>query len=131
MDWKKALKMVVGIPDTPKTMSKLGTVPLGEEQTLELPAGEVTICYADSSNPPTSDHRIEFYTPQPLEVKITPAGGGESLEMGDPGQVKVGTAMNRTAWRVIGKVQVPTSGAYVVTGGPVPPDRPEPRLFLS
>jgi hypothetical protein len=131
MDWKKALKMVVGIPETAKGASKLGSVPAGSEETLELPAGEVKVSYAESTSPPHKDERLMFFAPEGFEVSITPAAGGEPLSIEDPGRVMVGKSPGPVAWREIGKVEIPTAGAYRIASTPAPPDRNEPRLLFA
>jgi hypothetical protein len=131
MDWKKALKLVVGIPETSKGASKLGSVPAGTEETLELPAGEVKISYAESTNPPTDDDRIVFFAPDGFTVSVAPAGGGDPLEVREPGRVMVGKSPGPVAWREIGHVTVPAPGAYRVSSTPAPADRNEPRILLA
>ena len=131
MDWKKGLKMVIGIPETAGTASKLGTVPAGTEETLELPAGEVKISYAESTSPPHEDERLMFFAPEGFEVSVTPADGGDPLEIQDPGRVMVGKSPGPVAWREIAKVEIPAAGAYVVSSTAAPPDRKEPRILLA
>lgn len=130
MDWKKALKMVVGIPETAKGASSLGEVPAGTEKMVDLPAGEVKISYAESTNPPTENDRIVFPRPEGFEVSVS-RSSGDPLEVREPSRVNVGTQMNRVAWREIGEVTIPAAGAYKVFSTPAPPDRKEPRLFLA
>ena len=130
MDWKRALKMVVGIPETAKGASSLGEIPAGTEETVELPAGEVKISYAESTNPPTEDDRIIFPRPDGFEVSVS-TSAGDPLDVREPGRVNIGTQMNRIAWREIAEVTIPAAGAYRVSSTPAPPDRKEPRLFLA
>jgi hypothetical protein len=71
MDWKKALKMVVGMPETAKGASALGEVPAGTEQTVELPAGELKIAWrhiADVTIPAAGSYVISS-TPAPPDRK--------------------------------------------------------------
>jgi hypothetical protein len=131
MDWKKALKMVVGIPETAKGASELGEVPVGTEGTVELPAGEVKISYAESTDPPTENERMVFHPPEGFEVAVTPVGGGDPLEIKEPWSAMVGKAPGPVAWRTIGTVEVPAAGQYRITSGPASPDRNEPRLLLA
>ncbi len=130
MDWKKALKMVVGIPETAKGASALGEVPAGTEQTVELPAGELKIAYAESTNPPTENDRLVFPRPEGFTVSVS-TSSGEPLEVREPGRVNVGAQMNKIAWRDIADVTIPAAGSYVISSTPAPPDRKEPRLFLA
>ena len=131
MDWKKALKMVVGIPETAKGASSLGEIPAGTEQTVELPAGELKIAYAESTNPPTdSSGHMVFPRPEGFAVTVA-TGNGEQLEVREPGRVNIGAQMNKIAWRDIAVVMIPAPGAYKVSSTPAPPDRKEPRLFLA
>ena len=131
MDWKKALKMVVGIPETATGASALGEVPVGTEGTVELPAGEVKISYAESTDPPEQNERMVFYPPEGFQVTITPASGGEPLPVRDPFGVKIGKSPGPVAWRTIGMVTVAEAGTYHVTSGPLAPDRNEPRVFFA
>ena len=130
MDWKKALKMVVGIPETANGASSLGEVPAGTEQTVELPAGELKIAYAESTNPPTENDRLIFPKPEGFEVSVATTEG-EALEVREPGRVNVGAQMNKIAWRDIADVTIPAAGSYVISSTPAPPGRNEPRLFLA
>lgn len=130
MDWKKALKLVVGIPETAKGAAKLGQIPAGTEATVELPAGEVKISYAESTSPPHEDERIVFYAPEGFTVTVA-ADSGESIEVREPGRVMVGKSPGPVAWREIGHVTIPASGAYRVSSTPAPPDRNEPRILLA
>ena len=131
MDWKKALKMVVGIPETAKGASSLGSVPAGSEETLELPAGEVKISYAESTSPPHENERLMFFAPEGFEVSVTPADGGEPLAIQDPGRVMVGKSPGPVAWREIAKVEIPAAGPYRIASTPAPGDRNEPRILLA
>lgn len=131
MDWKKALKMVVGIPETATGASALGSVPAGSEETLELPAGEITISYAESTSPPHENERMVFYAPEGFAVQVTPASGGEPLAIQDPGGVVVGKSPGPVAWREIATVEIPAAGAYRVSSTPAPGDREEPRILLA
>ena len=131
MDWKKGLKMFVGIPETAKGAGKLGSVPASSEETLELPAGEIKISYAESTSPPREDEHLVFYAPEGFKVTVTPAEGGGPLEVQDPGRVMVGKSPGPVAWREIGKVEVPASGAYRISSTPAPADRNEPRILLA
>lgn len=130
MDWKKALKMVVGIPETAKGAAKLGSVPAGTEEALELPAGELKISYAENTNPPTEDERMLFFAPEGFEVSVTDSDG-QALEVREPGGVMVGKSPGPVAWREIGHVTVPAAGTYRVSSTPAPADRNEPRLLLA
>ncbi len=131
MDWKKALKMAVGIPETAKGASSLGEIPAGTEQTVELPAGELKIAYAENSNPPNdSSGRMVFPKPEGFTVSVS-TSAGEPLEVRDPGRANVGAQMNKIAWRDIADVTIPAAGSYVISSTPAPPDRKEPRLFLA
>ena len=131
MDWKKALKMAVGIPETANGASSLGEIPAGIEQTVELPAGELKIAYAENSNPPNdSSGRMVFPKPDGFTVSVS-TSAGEPLEVRDPGRVNVGAQMNKIAWRDIADVTIPAAGSYVISSTPAPPDRKEPRLFLA
>ena len=104
MDWKKALKMAVGIPETAKGASALGEIPAGAEETVELPAGELKIAYAENTNPPNdSSGRMVFPKPEGFTVSVS-TSAGEPLEVRDPGRVKVGAQMNKIAWRDIADV---------------------------
>ena len=80
----------------------LGTVPAGVEEAIELPAGEVKISYAESTSPPHENERLMFFAPEGFEVSVTPADGGEPLEVRDPGRVMVGKSPGPVAWREIG-----------------------------
>jgi hypothetical protein len=131
MDWKKALKMVVGIPETAKGAAALGSVPAGSDETLELPAGEVRISYAESTSPPHEDERLMFFAPEGFSVSISRADGGEPLEIRDPGRVMIGKSPGPVAWREIGLVEVPEPAAYRISSTPAPPDRNEPRILLA
>lgn len=130
MDWKKALKLVVGIPETAKGASQLGEVPAGSEKTLELPAGEVKISYAENTSPPHKDERLMFFAPEGFQVRITD-GEGKALEVREPGRVMVGKSPGPVAWREIAHVTILAAGAYRVSSTPAPPDRNEPRLLLA
>lgn len=130
MDWKKALKLVVGIPETAKGASKLGEAPAGAEATVELPAGDVKISYAESTSPPHENERMVFYAPEGFAVTVT-GSDGQALEVREPGRVMVGKSPGPVAWREIGHVTIPTPGAYKISSTPAPPDRNEPRVFLA
>ena len=130
MDWKKALKMVVGIPETAKGAASLGEIPAGTEETVELPAGELKISYAESTSPPHENERMVFPRPEGFAVTIAAGDGGE-LEIREPGRVMIGKSPGPVAWREIGHVTIPAAGAYRVSSTPAPPDRNEPRLFLA
>ena len=131
MDWKKALKMVVGIPETAKGASKLGSIPAGESEVVELPAGEVGVSYAESTSPPTRDERIEFYAPEGFEIFVEPEGGGDPISIREPGRVMVGKSPGPVAWREIALIDVPAPGRYRVRSTPAPKDRSEPRILLA
>jgi hypothetical protein len=130
MDWKKALKMVVGIPETAKGLSKLGVVPVGEEQAVDLPAGEVKLQYAESSRPPTDEGRMVFSVPDGLAVTVT-SPGGDALEVKPARSVTIGSSPGPVAWKTLGTVDIAEPGSYRIAAGPLPPDRPEPRILLS
>jgi hypothetical protein len=131
MDWKKALKLVVGIPETAKGASSLGEIPAGTEETVELPAGELKISYAESTNPPTdASGGIVFPAPEGFSVAVATTSG-EQLEVREPGRVNLGAQMNKLAWREIGHVTIPAAGSYVISSTPAPGDRKEPRVFLA
>ncbi len=131
MDWKKALKMAVGIPETAGGASALGEVPVGTEGTIELPAGEVKISYAESTDPPKQNEQMVFYAPEGFQVTITPAAGGEPLPIREPRGTMIGKSPGPVAWRTIGIVEVAEAGTYRVTSGPLAPDRNEPRVFFA
>src|SRR5688572_219257 len=123
--------MVVGIPETAKGASSLGEVPAGMEETVELPAGELKIAYAENTNPPTdSSGHMVFPRPEGFTVSVS-TGAGEPLEVREPGRVNLGAQMNKIAWRDIADVTIPADGSYVISSTPAPPDRKEPRLFLA
>jgi hypothetical protein len=130
MDWKKALKMVVGIPETAKGASQLGEVPAGSEETVELPAGEVKISYAEKTNPKTENDRMVFPRPEGFTVSVS-TSSGEPLEVREVGREMIGKSPGPVAWREIGVVTIPSPGAYRVSSTPAPPDRNEPRVFLA
>jgi len=131
VDWKKGLKMLVGIPETAKGASALGEVPAGSEQAVELPAGELKIAYAESTNPPNdSSGRMVFPRPEGFTVSVS-TSAGEPLEVREPGHVNVGAQMNKIAWCDIADVTIPAAGSYVISSTPAPPDRKEPRLLLA
>ena len=130
MDWKKALKMVVGIPETAKGAAKLGEVPAGTEETVELPQGEVKISYAESTSPPHENDRIVFYAPEGFTVTVA-TSGGDAIEVREPGRVMVGKSPGPVAWREIGHVTIPAPGAYRISSTPAPADRNEPRILLA
>ena len=122
--------MVVGIPETAKGAAKLGEVPAGTEETLELPQGEVKISYAESTSPPHEDERIVFYPPKGFTVTVA-TSGGDAIEVREPGRVMVGKSPGPVAWREIGHVTIPAPGAYRISSTPAPADRNEPRILLA
>ena len=61
-------------------------MPVGEKGVFELPAGEVKLSYSERTNPPTENDQMIFYAPEGLEVTVSPADGGDPLEVREPGR---------------------------------------------
>ena len=130
MDWKKALKMVVGIPETAKGVRRSGPFPRAPRRSLSSPPAR--------SRSPTRraparrmNDRIVFYAPEGFEVSVTPADGGEPLAIREPEGAMVGKSPGPVAWREIANVEIPAAGSYRIASTPASPDRNEPRLLFA
>jgi len=106
----------------PKGVDEYGTIPVPGSTELELPAGTVRLTYQESkrSRNEGTDGQvdIEFAAPSDLEVTVTPAGGGEALEIAGPGAWGMGSRKTTTfgmSLDEIGTIEVPQAGTYEVS----------------
>ena len=108
----------------PRDHDRYGEVPVPGVAVLDLPDGDVRINFENAAHH-TGDSTTLEDQPDGLAAVVTPAGGGEPLEVEDvPSWIFSSTSGNRghEPWA---KVDVPSEGAYVVAasaeGEPAPP----------
>jgi hypothetical protein len=95
-----------------------GELPVPGETTLELPAGKTTLTYQEAQHTSGGgEHEIAFYAPGDLVVTVTPAGGGDPLEIKGPGFAGTGSSKSTGigfSRLLVGSVEVPAAGSYTV-----------------
>jgi hypothetical protein len=117
----------------PRDHDKYGEVPVPGVAALTLPSGDVRLNFENhathSGDSTTLDDR-----PAGLKVQVTPASGGQPLEVDDvPGWLFSSTSGSR-GHEPYGKIDVPSAGPYLVAAsadGAPAPSAPAPATQAS
>jgi hypothetical protein len=103
------------------------------EATVTLPAGgKLKISYQEEYVAPTSEHTIDFYVPEELQIEVT-GPSGERLEIKGPGFRGMGqSAGTGRGWSrtLVGTVEIAEPGDYTVTASPAI-EGVEPKILLG
>jgi hypothetical protein len=114
----KGLKVVSGVDmlSSIKEPSSLGKVPVGQKADLDLPAGEVALWYQIPRTQIFSqdDDGPIIGEPDDFAVTLTPAGGGEALNV-NRGSLRSDSSQDLKHSRCkVGTVEIPAAGSYSV-----------------
>ncbi len=103
---------------------ELARIQIPGETTVELAAGTVKLRYEQRRE----TVQKQAYGAPELEITVTPAGGGEALELRPP-RMQSGSSGGKLLKVALGAVEVAEPGPHRISVGPAV-ERPEPVLVL-
>lgn len=97
----------------PRDHDRYGEVPVPGQQVLALPEGDVRLNFENHATQTGGSTTIDDQ-PEGLKARVTRAGGGENLDVKDVPSWIFGSTTDDRGHEPWGKVDVPSSGDYLV-----------------
>jgi hypothetical protein len=106
---------------------RFGTVPMPGRETLDLPAGDVTVYFQEDVDLGENEN---LRPPADIRLDVRPSGGGPPVRL-DPGGFSNEVSGGFGTRVSIGDLDVPDGGDYVVAAGPTAEGRSAPAIVFG
>jgi hypothetical protein len=104
------------------------------ETTVTVPAGKLKVSYQEEYKAGGTGDSIDFGVPGQLQVTVTNAATGESLELKGPGFRGMGESLNTgSGWSraLVGTAEITEPGSYRVSATPAIEGGVEPKILIG
>ena len=106
---------------------RYGTVPMPGRETLELPAGDVTVYFQENVDLGENEN---LRSPADIRLDVRPSDGGRAVKL-DPGGLSNEVSGGFGTRVSIGEFDIPEGGEYNVAAGPTAEGRNEPAIVFG
>lgn len=106
---------------------RYGTVPMPGRETLELPAGDVTVYFQENVDLGENEN---LRSPADIRLDVRPSDGGRAVKL-DPGGLSNEVSDGFGTRVSIGEFDIPEGGEYNVAAGPTAEGRNEPAIVFG